>query len=325
VTRIARRPRFAFTLIELLVVIAIIAILIGLLLPAVQKVREAAARAKCSNNLKQIGIALHAYHDVFQKFPLGTHDDDNRSYSWRVWILPYMEQGPMYNSLQAAGMWIPPGMGDGTSASVDGIADSEVGTANATLQTLFKTSMPMYTCPSDTLPPTDNDSYGKANYVGNMGSLVAGQNWTGCATWKGNNQNGVLLFANDNALSWTTRFGSITDGTSNTVAVGECTVSAGLAITNTGSGLFPTWAGGNNNGSCNGIGHAGSVFRVMDPTATLNLKTGSLSDISFGSQHTGGANFVMCDGSVRFITNGVTTSAYTAAGTRNGGETEPLN
>jgi len=334
-----------FTLIELLVVIAIIAILIGLLLPAVQKVREAAARMQCSNNLKQLGIGMHSFNDTYGHFPVGEYNDDNNNWGWSAFLLPYIEQGALYTALTNTAsndrMWLPPNMGGGANGlNIDGINGSNAigrGTTNqsilangvAAVNSVIKT----FICPSDTLPNQKSNGYGKSNYPGNMGSMLnaAGQQ-SGCATWKGSTQNGVLLIANDNDNTWVASLSSISDGTSNTVMIGEASVSTNVNPGNTSGGQFPVWAGGQG-GGCNGIGGHGSTVRLMDPSYPLNAggtyngQTVS-SDMSFGSRHTGGANFGMCDGSVRFIASSIANATYTdpyaAIGSRNGGEVVSL-
>lgn len=322
-----RRIR-GFTLIELLVVIAIIAILIGLLLPAVQKVREAAARAKCQNNLKQIGLAAHNYQDAIGKLPVGNHDDDGKSWAWRVSLLPYIEQGPIFTALQAdtANFWLPPNGGGGANGlSVDSIdSRSEINlTAGGGVA---RTPISIFVCPSDILPPTDDDGYAKANYVGNSGNRVSwtSGSWNACENPKGNQQNGMLLYANDNNSTWVVKFADVTDGLSNTVLVGEASESANVSSSNTGDGAFPTWAGGNNDGGCNGWRTGGNALRLMDSTFTLNRRTGDESNASFGSAHTGGANFLFGDGSVRSVPTSVDPLVYSAIASRNGNEVATL-
>ena len=323
------RRRRGFTLIELLVVIAIIAILIGLLLPAVQKVREAAARSKCQNNLKQIGLAMHNYQDAIGKMPVGNHDDDARSWSWRVYLLPYIEQGPIFSALQAdtANFWLPPNGGGGSNGgNVDTIgARTEVSlTAGGGVA---RTPISIYVCPSDYLPPADNDGYAKSNYVGNSGNRVSwasGDTWNGCAVTKGSRQNGMLLYANDNDTTWVVKFADVTDGLSNTVVVGEASESANVSPSNIGDGAFPAWAGGNNNGGCNGWRTGGNALRLMDSTFSLNRRTGDESNASFGSAHTGGANFLFGDGSVRSVPTSVDPLVYSAIASRNGNEVAQL-
>jgi len=305
----------------------------------VQKVREAAARMQCQNNLKQLGIAMHTFNDTYSHFPVGQLNDDNNNWGWAAYLLPYLEQGNLYNALTTAAsstndrMWLPPNMGGGANGmNIDSINGAQALGRCTTNQTLtvngvavVNTIVKTFICPSDTLPNTKSNGYGKSNYPGNQGNMAtAGGQQSGCATWKGSNQNGMLLNANDNNITWTSSLADTSDGTSNTVMIGEATVSTNVSPSNTGGGNFPIWAGGNG-GGCNGISGSGSNLRLMDPSYPLN----GGADVAFGSRHTGGANFGLADGSVRFISNGISnanyTSPYPALGSRNGGEVLSLN
>jgi len=314
------RQRRGFTLIELLVVIAIIAILIGLLLPAVQKVREAAARMQCQNNLKQLGIALHSYNDGIGKLPVGAIDDDGVNWGWGAYILPYIEQDNIYKVLLAdtANFWVPPNGGggaNGISTDADNRFNVNAGAGSNAPKTVIKT----FVCPSCPLPSSNNNGVAKGNYAGNMGTMVAS---FGCAVVKGSSQSGVLLYANDNNNTWTSKIQEMSDGTSNTVMVGEVSKTDVLTTAATNHRAFPLWAG-SQNGGCDGW-HEGNL-RVMDTDYFLNRRTGTESTRSFGSSHTGGANFLWGDGAVRFVREGVDINVYKAIATRAGGEALSYN
>jgi prepilin-type N-terminal cleavage/methylation domain-containing protein len=336
-----KRDRRGFTLIELLVVIAIIAVLIALLLPAVQQAREAARRTQCKNNLKQLGLALHGFHDTFLHFPMGEYNNDNNQWGWIAYILPYFDQGPLYTAItvDAAGngMWIPSGLGGGPVAgalggNIDTYHGTHVGVGSCDTNTIVGSGvftggavaarLNALVCPSDILPVTTPAGYGKTNYVANLGNS---QNWgggiasVGCGSPTGKLQNGVLLFSNEDGNTYVTRIADCTDGTSNTVAVGE--VSCSSSATVSAPSKTPAWAGGAG-GVC-GLADIGRVFRAMDvalpPSNGSNTAPSAISDYTFGSQHTGGVQVLLTDGSVRFVSLNVAGQTWYELGSRNGG------
>jgi prepilin-type N-terminal cleavage/methylation domain-containing protein/prepilin-type processing-associated H-X9-DG protein len=293
-----------FTLIELLVVIAIIALLIGLLLPAVQQAREAARRTQCKNNLKQMGLALHNYHDAFETFPPGYIANANTSqttpgWSWCTMMLPYVDQTPLYNQFNFS---LP-------------VHDPANSPANSTRITAFL-------CPSDLYT---GGTFRITSDPGN--SVVVMQaspsSYAGCA---GNDDSAVddnvnagngMLFRNSRV-----RFADITDGTSNTIIVGERSWSQtnGLWVGVPNSGLIR--AGQKNPFAP--LAEAAS-YGVLAHCHWINILTdpdGGMDD--FSSLHVGGANVLFCDGSVRFLSTVTTPGGieddFQAMGTRSGGE-----
>ncbi len=303
------RSRPAFTLIELLVVIAIIAILIGLLLPAVQKVREAAARTQCVNNLKQIGLALHAYHDANKRFPPGASGNGaaTPAYGWAALMLPYIEQGPLYQR-----------MGPTPTRTLANVFSGDV----AGLQF----PVPVLICPSD--PGGSGPLNVNRPFPKNMQPFATTQlpaavqtsisNYPG----SGGNNGSDGIFAVNSKI----RIADITDGTSNTLLVGERDSVGGRWAANwvgmsTKSEYVDIWALVGN-----------TQFRMMDGFWAGTIPTiAPLPTRAYGSSHPGeGANFVLGDGSVRFILKSVpwgdTASAAANAttfnflGTRNDGQ-----
>ena len=307
--RIRPGPRVGFTLIELLVVIAIIAILIGLLLPAVQKVRATAACVQCSNNLRQIGVALHSYHDAHRSFPPGYFSNDDEwgndigpGWGWAAYILPEVEQTNLYNAIDFnRRVELPP---------------------NAFARTQ---SVKTYLCPADNSPlvfTASRYSIGGRNIFDPGAPLkleavicdLASANYVGVYGTTDGGVDGDGTFFRDSQVG----FSDITDGTSQTLIVGERASQLGQA----------TWAGDVvtasfvpapqspsplilDSASSFVLGHASDHLTPGSPIAHAN---------QFSSMHGAGANFLFADGHVGFIWTSIDYSTYKALATIAGGE-----
>ena len=253
---IGPRKHGAFTLIELLVVIAIIAVLIGLLLPAVQRVREAANRIKCSNNLKQMGLALHNYVDSYGRFPPAyAAADVDPGWGWGSILLPFLEQTPLYGALA-----VPTRIfGDGQNPALPVTNTSP----------LTQLPLPLFRCPSDTGP--DLNSF-RLNFAMSNYRAVAGA--TDYAIFTANQDTGGVLFQNSKI-----RITDITDGTSNTLALGECIFDV---PTGKWAALWPGMSGLRDGA----IYVSDVMWWVDDSSAEIN---GSAPQ-AFSSRHPGGAS-----------------------------------
>lgn len=317
-TNLSRRRSRAsggFTLIELLVVIAIIAVLIALLLPAVQQAREAARRSQCKNNLKQIGLALHNYHDTMSMFPYNTANSSSNvgdvpagpgqmilNHSGWPMLLPYLDQAPLYNKFNFS--WAT-GIRNINGGTLVGGSDPAV---NTNLN-LSKTILAALICPSDsgsrTYPTADSNygcgvtdsartSYGLSVNYGNGGTM-----------WKSYGTDVRALFGVNSNSS----IRDVRDGTSNTVAVVETTLdvfdgrtASWACSSHVGQGINLASADGINNFNC---------CNWQTPTGQHFMpgRNGEWGDP--GSLHTGGIQVLMGDGSVRFISENIATNTRT--------------
>ncbi len=277
-----------FTLIELLVVIAIIALLIGLLLPAIQGARDAASRVECTNNLKQIGTALQSYHDVEKSFPPGYQTNVDASgnetgpgWGWAAFLLPQMEQQILYSTIQLG-------------QPIEALANSR-----ARVQVVKP-----YLCPSDTPPPIWTASkYSASGTPTSSICDVASANYIGVYGVGEPGVDGDGIFFRNSEIT----IADITDGTSQTLLVGERKHNLAAA----------TWVGAVTNAEL--FPYPSSNF-VLGHTGEANGPANPDDINGFSSRHSGGVNFVFADGHVQFLTRSVSQSIYQALSTRAGGE-----
>ncbi|QDT97249.1 DUF1559 domain-containing protein [Gimesia aquarii] len=301
-----------FTLIELLVVIAIIAILIALLLPAVQQAREAARRSQCKNNLKQLGLALHNYHDVFSTFPPGCVNQGNRdrggAWGWSAMVMPYIDLANNYNTL-----------GVGNQPMINALEPG------ATYD-LMQQPVPTFRCPSDTAPDLNNRRNGIRNASNTNNRRIATSNYVGSnsGTWArkvdaAESVDGFAGFDGIFAPASKVKIRDITDGTSNTIMLSErCWKLNPTRFCN--SALVY--------GSQGRQGIGGSPYpnlykgqRFSDVMFNMRNNQGINSLVScttsISSLHVGGVQVTMADGSVRFISENIDFKGDTAKSQHN--------
>jgi prepilin-type N-terminal cleavage/methylation domain-containing protein len=314
-SRGSRSP--GFTLVELLVVIAIIGVLVALLLPAVQAAREAARRSSCSNNQKQIAIAIHNYHDKYNVFPWAV--SAGFGFTFHAHILPEVEQAPLHSIIQ----WQE--AGSATDAN-----------PNDSFATVSKTVLKVFKCPSEvtgnTYGPSLNNLSGRAvgSYVGCVGSDVTEDELRASGQIDVRNGNGTMLvfhMANSTNRGGPLGFQSVIDGTSNTFLGGESPWSVTGVCTICDRHYCYSYDADAANSATSGGDFSESVCSTFYPMNRSMSKTsvgGDERELSFGSYHPGGCLMFLADGSVRFVPQTIDMNVWRAAGSRNSGETVQL-
>lgn len=318
--RSSRRPQSGFTLVELLVVIAIIGVLVGLLLPAVQAAREAARRMQCSNNLKQLGLALHNYHDTHNGLPAGEYHAGGgqgaRRHSGFVGLLPFIEQQPLHDQIAANNFMNVPWDGNFQP---------------------FRTNVPGFNCPSDTSNEQVGGAIGKTNYMFCRGDSSWDHN-----EWAGNGGRGLrgMFTGQSGQYRGTKKFSDVPDGLSNTIMMSERTkavpgtqVLDGGVVRNLGSnfrnsnplecyaqvvgGEYATtdlgrWAGHRWPDGAPAFTGCTTVLGPNTAACTQGGWDGEDGIYEPMSRHSGGVHCVLGDGAVRFISESIDTGNRSA-------------